>query len=161
MICPLRIRTKVFSNASSKLGSAASSAAGASAAGASTVSAAAASAGTDVSTVAASSASTFSNSGLSAIVFSSSLILVITSIIIQFGVDAPPTTPIISFVSIFSSKTSSRLAIDCTCLQFFLHTAANFCVLELSCPPTTNMCVHFLLSVSTSSCRCRVSVQIV
>ena len=114
-------------------------------------------------TVAASSAisSVLCSSGHSAIVFSNSLIMVLTSLIIHCGVDAPAITPIISFFLIYASISSAGFAIVCTFLQYFLHISPSFAVLELFLPPTTTMQSHILANSAASRCLSSVVLQMV
>ncbi len=84
--------------------------------------------------------------------FSSSFILVITSLIIQSGVDAPATIPIIPLFLTISSVSSQEFSIHTVFLQFFLHILYNFWVFELFLPPITITQSHNLLKASASSC---------
>ena len=97
-----------------------------------------------------------------ALALSCSLMVLITSHIIESGVEAPATIPII--IAGFLNKSIGISSLFETILeemQFFLHISSNFFVFELCRSPKTRIAPHFWLSCSASACLSKVVLQMV
>ena len=98
---------------------------------------------------------------VSIVVFSSSLITCITSLIIRSGVDAPATIPIISSDCKLSRKNLPIFSMVFVCSHFFLQISSKRTVFALIFEPITKIFVHFSARSAASFCRCLVVSQMV
>ena len=91
----------------------------------------------------------------------SSLILLLTSLIIHDGADAPAVTPTVSTDASLSMSSSPALLTNCTLSHILLQISARCTLLALCFPPITTIASHSADNFVASSCRMDVAPHIV